>query len=46
MDGFVKTAQEAGGTITKPAFDIPGVGRMAVTLDVTGAVVAVMKPSE
>lgn len=46
VDRFVKAAQEAGGTITKAAFDIPGVGRMAVTLDVTGAVVAVMKPSE
>lgn len=44
VDAFVAAAQSAGGTILKPAFDIPGVGRMAVTLDATGALVAVMTP--
>ena len=34
----------AGGVILRPAFEIPGVGKMAVVQDPTGAVVALMTP--
>ena len=36
--------QKAGGSVLRPAFEIPGVGKMAVIQDPTGAVVALMTP--
>jgi predicted enzyme related to lactoylglutathione lyase len=38
VDKRVAALQAEGGTVMKPAFDIPGVGRMAIVSDVTGAV--------
>ncbi len=46
VDASVVQSQSAGGKLTRPAWDIPGVGRMAVIQDPTGAYVALMTPSE
>ena len=43
-DATVQKATEAGGSVMKPAEDIPGVGRFAILLDPTSAVFAVLKP--
>lgn len=37
VDATVAKAQELGGSVVAPAFDIPGVGRMAVLADPHGA---------
>lgn len=34
----------AGGSILKPPFDVPGVGRIAIVKDVTGAVIGLGTP--
>jgi predicted enzyme related to lactoylglutathione lyase len=39
-----KSAEAAGGTIVAPAFDVMGVGRMAVLADPTGAIFNVWEP--
>jgi uncharacterized protein len=44
IDARLEKAVAAGATICKPAFDIPGVGRMAVLSEPGGAVVAWMTP--
>ncbi len=44
IDARLKKAVEAGAKICKEAFDIPGVGRMAVLAEPGGAVVAWMTP--
>ncbi len=44
VDAAVKASLAAGGAVVKPAFDIPGVGRVAILKDVTGAAVGVMTP--
>ena len=43
-DKAVATAVKAGGSIVKPAFDIPGVGRVAILKDISGTSVGVIKP--
>lgn len=43
-DAAVARAQELGGTVLMPAFDIPTVGRFAVVADPSGAVFAPFKP--
>lgn len=42
-DDTATKAAELGGTVLEPAFDIPGVGRMAVLADPQGVVFAVMR---
>jgi predicted enzyme related to lactoylglutathione lyase len=44
-DATVARAEELGGAVAAPAFDVPGVGRMAVLADPQGAVFAVIQPS-
>ncbi len=44
-DATVARAEELGGAVAAPAFDVPGVGRMAVLTDPQGAVFAVIQPS-
>jgi len=44
VDARLEKAVAAGATIYKPAFDVPGVGRMAVLAEPGGAVVAWMTP--
>ena len=43
-DAAVQKATGAGGTVIKPAEDIPGVGRFAILRDPASAVFAVLKP--
>jgi uncharacterized protein len=46
-DDTVARAQELGGNVVAPAFDVPGVGRMAVLADPQGAMFNLMQnPSE
>lgn len=44
VDAFVKRVGPAGGSITRPAEDIPGIGRFAVVADPGGAVFMMMTP--
>jgi predicted enzyme related to lactoylglutathione lyase len=44
VDGFAARVAAAGGTIHRPADDIPGVGRFAVVADPQGAVFCLFKP--
>ncbi len=43
-DASAQRAQELGGTIVMPAFDVMDVGRMAVVQDPTGAMLCVWEP--
>lgn len=44
-DATVQKATENGGSVMKPAEDIPGVGRFAILLDPASAVFAILKPA-
>lgn len=44
VDATIKAAEQNGGQIIMPAFDVPGIGRMTQIMDPTGAVVAIMTP--
>jgi len=44
VDARVKQAQEAGGELCMPVFDVPTVGRIAILRDPTGALIGWMKP--
>jgi len=46
VDAAVTQTEELGGSVKAPAFDVPGVGRIAVIADPSGAAVALMKPSD
>lgn len=46
VDAAVAKTQEFGGSVKVPAFDVPSVGRIAVIADPSGAVVALMKPTD
>ena len=37
-------AEEAGGEILRPAFRLPGVGRLSVVSDTSGAVIGLIEP--
>ena len=37
-------AEEAGGEILRPAFRLPGVGRLSVVSDTTGAFIGLIQP--
>jgi uncharacterized protein len=45
VDERVKKATKAGAKVMKPAFDIPGVGRIAILLEPGGAGVGWMTPA-
>lgn len=45
VDKRVASLQKAGGKVIKPAFDVPGVGRIAMVGDSTGAMMGWMTPA-
>jgi predicted enzyme related to lactoylglutathione lyase len=45
VDARVKKAVKAGAKLMKPAFDVPGVGRIAILLEPGGAGVGWMTPA-
>ena len=45
-EAAVKRAEEAGGSVMQPAFDVMDAGRMAVLADPTGGVVCVWEPKD
>jgi uncharacterized protein len=42
VDAVVAKVAKAGGEIAKPCFDVPGVGRIAIIEDPTGAMIGIM----
>jgi uncharacterized protein len=46
VDARVKKAAKAGATVMKPAFDVPGVGRIVILAEPGGAGVGWMTPVE
>jgi uncharacterized protein len=46
VDERVKKAAKAGAKVMKPAFDIPGVGRIAILLEPGGAAIGWMTPAQ
>ncbi len=46
IDARIEKANKAGATLKRPAFDVPGVGRIAIVQDPTGAVLGWMTPAE
>jgi hypothetical protein len=42
VDRAAQTTAEAGGKVQRPPFDVPGVGRIAVVSDASGAMVGLM----
>jgi uncharacterized protein len=44
VDARVKSVVASGGTLMRPPFDIPDVGRIAIVADPTGAAVGLMTP--
>lgn len=44
VDASIAAAQAAGAEILRPCFDVPGVGRIAILKDPTGAVLGWMTP--
>jgi uncharacterized protein len=45
VDARVKKAVAAGAKVMKPAFDVPGVGRIAILLEPSGAGIGWMTPA-
>ena len=45
VDARVAKAVKAGAQVMKPAFDVPGVGRIAILLEPGGAAIGWMTPS-
>src|SRR3982751_5847494 len=45
VDASVAAIEKAGGHVLMPAFDIPGVGRVAMVADPEGAPFYIMKPT-
>ena len=46
VDAAVDKVKSSGGKVDAPPFDVPGVGRIAVITDPTGATVGLMTPAE
>lgn len=46
IDARLEKAVAGGATITRPAFDVPGVGRIAIIQEPGGACIGWMTPSE
>ncbi|MGF9692999.1 VOC family protein [Rhizobium sp. 0TCS1.26] len=45
VDAMAELFAAEGGSVMQPAFDIPGIGRMAVVADPHGAVLCIMRPA-
>lgn len=45
VDKAVDQTRAAGGTIMRPPFEVPGVGRIAIVSDPTGAALGIMTPA-
>jgi uncharacterized protein len=45
VDARVKKAEDAGGKLCMPVFDIPTVGRIAILEDATGSLIGWMTPA-
>lgn len=45
VDARVKKAQSAGATLVKPAFEVPGVGKIAILKQPDGAMIGWMTPA-
>ncbi len=46
VDDAVAETKAAGGSIIRDCFDIPGMGRIAIVTDPTGAFIGLMTPAE
>jgi uncharacterized protein len=46
VDARVKKAVQAGAKVLQPAFDVPGVGRIAILAEPGGAAIGWMTPAE
>lgn len=46
VDAAAKATAANGGTVVRPVFEVPGVGRIAVVQDPGGAAVGLMTPAE
>ena len=46
VDARASKAEGAGGKILRPAFDVPGIGRIVILADVNGAAMGWMTPTE
>ena len=46
VDARVDKAKAAGASLIKPAFDVPGVGRIAILKEPGGAVIGWMTPAQ
>lgn len=46
VDARVKKALDVGATLVRPAFDVPGVGRIAILSEPGGAVIGWMTPTQ
>ena len=46
VDAAVAETTALGGEIRRPPFDMPGIGRIAIVADPTGAVMGLMTPAE
>ncbi len=44
VDAAVEATKAAGGEIRRPCFDVPGIGRIAMIADPTGAPLGIMTP--
>ncbi|WP_181706344.1 VOC family protein [Chthonobacter rhizosphaerae] len=45
VDAALAKAADAGGTVVRPPFEVPGVGRIAIVMDATGAVSGWVTPA-
>lgn len=45
IDARLESLTRAGGQVCRPAFDVPGVGRIAIVADPTGAVMGWITPA-
>ena len=45
IDKVVAATEANGGTVVRPAFDVPGVGRIALLQDPGGATIGMMTPA-
>lgn len=46
VDASIEKIRAAGGSVVRDPFDVPGVGRIAMVADPTGAVSGIMKPAQ
>ena len=46
VDARLPEVEAGGGAVRRPPFDVPGIGRIAIVQDSTGAVVGWITPSE